>query len=75
MARLSAAVSPLRRPSDRRRRWNRLSFLSDLIGRCRELKLRAVGSERRLKQDFAVLLTVKTMHFLYNQGRRTWLSL
>jgi hypothetical protein len=51
------------------------AVLSDMIGRCRELKLRAVGSERRLKEDFAVLLTVKTMHFLYNQGRRTWISL
>jgi hypothetical protein len=51
------------------------AVLSDMIGRCRELNLRAVGSERRLKEDFAVLLTVKTMHFLYSQGRRTWISL
>jgi hypothetical protein len=51
------------------------AVLSDMIGRCRELKLRAVGPERRLKTDFAVLLTVKTMHFLYSQGRRTWISL
>jgi hypothetical protein len=49
--------------------------LGDMIGRCRELKLRAVGSERRLKLDFAVLLTVKTMHFLYSQGRRDWIAL
>ena len=27
--------------------------LHDMIGRCRELKLRAVGSERRLRMDFA----------------------
>ncbi|MGH7821674.1 MAG: putative zinc-binding metallopeptidase [Candidatus Binatia bacterium] len=47
--------------------------LNDIIGRCRELRLRAVGPERRLRIDFAVLLTVKTMHFLYN--RRNWISL
>jgi len=47
--------------------------LNDLIGRCRELKLRAVGSERKLLMDFAVLLTVKTMHFLYS--RKNWIAL
>jgi hypothetical protein len=49
--------------------------LSNMIGRSRELKLRAVGPERRLKEDFAVLLTVKTMRFLYSQTRRTWIPL
>lgn len=47
--------------------------LEDMIGRCRELKLRAVGSERKIRMDFAVLLTVKTMQFLYN--RRNWVAL
>jgi hypothetical protein len=47
--------------------------LSDMIGRARELRLRAVGSERKLRMDFAVLLTVKTMHFLYH--RRTRIAL
>ncbi len=47
--------------------------LTDMIGRCRELKLRAVGSERKLWMDFAVLLTVKTMQFLYN--RKNWVAL
>lgn len=47
--------------------------LNDMIGRCRELKLRAVGSERKLCMDFAVLLTVKTMHFLYS--RQNWIAL
>ena len=37
---------------------------NDMIGRCRELKLRVVGSERKLCRDFAVLLAVKTMQFL-----------
>jgi hypothetical protein len=49
--------------------------LSNMIGRCRELGLRAVGPERRLKEDFAVLLTVKTMQYLYSQTRRTWIPL
>ena len=47
--------------------------LGDMIGRCRELKLRAVGSDRTLRMDIAVLLTVKTMQFLYN--RRKWVAL
>ena len=51
------------------------TVLTDMIGRCRELKLRAVGSERRLKLDFTVLLTVKTMHMLYSTARREWIPL
>ncbi len=47
--------------------------LEDMIGRSRELKLRAVGPERRLKMEFAVLLTVKTMRFHYS--RRNWFAL
>jgi hypothetical protein len=47
--------------------------LNDMIGRCRELKLRAVGSERLLRLDFAVLLSVKTVHFLHS--RRNWIAL
>jgi Putative zinc-binding metallo-peptidase len=44
--------------------------LNDMIGRCRELKLRAVGSERKLRMDFAVLLTVKTMLSLNRRRNR-----
>jgi hypothetical protein len=47
--------------------------LKDMIGRSRELKLRAVGPERRLKMEFAILLTVKTMDFHYS--RRNWFAL
>jgi len=47
--------------------------LNDMIGRCRELKLRAVGSERQLRMDFAVLLTAKTIQSLHN--RRNWIAL
>ena len=47
--------------------------LKDMIGRSRELKLRAVGPQRRLKMEFAVLLTVKTMDFHYS--RRNWFAL
>ena len=42
--------------------------LKEMMGRCRELKLRAVGSERRLKLDFAIVLTVHTMTCLH-RGR------
>jgi hypothetical protein len=47
--------------------------LKDMIGRSRELKLRAAGSDRLLKMEFAILLTVKTMDFHY--GRRNWFAL
>jgi putative zinc-binding metallo-peptidase len=47
--------------------------LKDMIGRCRELRLRAIGPERRLRTEFAVLLTVKTMNFHYS--RRNWVAL
>lgn len=47
--------------------------LNDMIGRCRQLKLRVVGAEREVRMDFAVLLTVQTMHFLYS--RKNWIAL
>ena len=47
--------------------------LADMIGRCRELRLRVTGDEGKVLVDFSVLLTVKTMHSLYS-GRR-WLAL
>jgi len=47
--------------------------LHDMIGRCRQLKLRTVGSEREVRMDFAVLLTMQTMHFLYS--RKKWIAL
>jgi hypothetical protein len=49
--------------------------LSDMIGRCRDLRLRVAGPERQVLTDFCVLLTVKAMHFLYSQGRRDWIAL
>jgi hypothetical protein len=51
------------------------SVLDDMIDRCRELNLRAVGSERRLRTDFTVLLTAKTVHSLYGPARRQWFAL
>jgi hypothetical protein len=44
--------------------------LDDMIGRCRDLRLRVAGPERDVLMQFAVLLTVKTMHYLYAPGRR-----
>ncbi|HEV8363785.1 MAG TPA: putative zinc-binding metallopeptidase [Gemmatimonadaceae bacterium] len=49
--------------------------LGDMIARCRVLRLHAAGPERQLLTDFCVLLTVKTMHFLYSQGRKDWIAL
>ena len=51
------------------------AVLDDMIDRCRELKLRAVGSERQLRMDFTVLLTAKTVHSLYSPSRRQWFAL
>ena len=51
------------------------SVLDDMIDRCRELKLRAVGPERQLRTDFTVLLTAKTVHSLYSPSRRQWYAL
>ncbi len=48
--------------------------LTDMIGRCRELKLRVIGDERQLLTDFLVLLTARTMGFLVGQGRRDWIA-
>lgn len=44
------------------------AVLSDMIANCRRLKLRAFGSEEQLKMDFSLLLTVKTMHYVF-RGR------
>lgn len=46
--------------------------LDEIIKRCRELKLRAVGSERQLTRDITVLLTARTVHALYNPSRRSF---
>ena len=46
--------------------------LDEMIGRCRKLKLRAVGSERQLTRDFTVLLAARTVHSLYSPSRRSY---
>jgi hypothetical protein len=46
-----------------------------MISRCRELELRAVGPERKLVINFAILLTAKTMHALFGPSRRKWIAL
>ncbi|MEE9226961.1 MAG: hypothetical protein V3U66_04445, partial [Acidobacteriota bacterium] len=51
------------------------TILEEMIGRCGELKLRASGQEQQLRLDFAVLITVKTMHYLYSLSRREWFPL
>jgi hypothetical protein len=51
------------------------AVLDDIMVRCRELNLRAVGPERKLILEFAVLLTAKTMHALFGPSRRKWIAL
>jgi hypothetical protein len=51
------------------------AVLDEMIDRCRELKLRAVGPKRQLRLDFTVLLTAKTVHSLYSPSRRQWIAL
>jgi Putative zinc-binding metallo-peptidase len=51
------------------------AVLDDMIVRCRELRLRAVGPPRQLRMDFTVLLTAKTVHSLYSPSRRQWFAL
>jgi hypothetical protein len=51
------------------------ALLDDMIVRCRELDLRAVGPERRLIMEFTVLLTAKTVHALLGPSRRKWIAL
>jgi len=50
------------------------ALLDEMIDRCRALKLRAPGSERRMMVDFTVLLTAKTVQSLYSPSRR-WFAL
>ena len=51
------------------------AILDDMIVSCRELNLRAVGSERKLMMEFTVLLTAKTVHALFGPLRRKWIAL
>jgi hypothetical protein len=51
------------------------SLLHEIIVRCRELNLRAVGSERQLRMDFTVLFTAKAVLSLHGPGRRRWFAL
>ena len=51
------------------------AVLDNIITRCRELNLRAVGSERKLVIEFTVLLTAKTMHALFGPSQRRWIAL
>ena len=51
------------------------AVLNDMIARCRDLELRAVGPERQLIVDFAVLLIARTVDSLYNPSRRQWFAL
>src|SRR5712692_8078230 len=45
------------------------AILDDMMARCRELNLRAVGPKRKLVMEFTVLLTAKTVHALFGPLR------
>jgi hypothetical protein len=47
--------------------------LREMIGRCRELKLRVSGSERRLIVDLAIVLAARSAEYVYR--RREWHAL
>jgi Putative zinc-binding metallo-peptidase len=47
--------------------------LEDMIGRCRELKLRLAVPEEQARQEFTVLLTVQAMNYLHSGGHRLFL--
>ncbi|MCK1384310.1 putative zinc-binding metallopeptidase [Bradyrhizobium sp. 21] len=51
------------------------AVIDDMIFRCRELDLRAVGPEQKLVLDFIVLVTAKTMHAMFGPSRRKWIAL
>ena len=42
-------------------------LFEDLRGRCRVLCLCVVGSEARIKRDFAMLLAVRSAHYLHRR--------
>jgi len=42
-------------------------LLREMIARCRELKLRVAGPQRRVLLDFAGMLAVRTVHYLYSR--------
>lgn len=44
--------------------------LTEMIERCRELKLRVAGDEAEAKRDVMILLTVQTMNFLHEGHHR-----
>jgi hypothetical protein len=44
--------------------------LEEMIGRCRELKLRLAVPEDQARQEFTVLLTVQAMNYLHGGGHR-----
>lgn len=46
---------------------------NDLLKRCKQLQLRAAGPKHQLRVDFAILLSVVTMHHLY--ATRDWIPM
>lgn len=51
------------------------AVFDDMTARCRELALRAVGPQRQLMVDFALLLMARTIDSLYSPSRRRRIAL
>lgn len=48
--------------------------LDDMVTRCRALKLRAPGSERKVRLDITAMLSSKAVHSHYATSRRQWFA-
>jgi hypothetical protein len=47
--------------------------LEEMVGRCRELKLRVASPDDHTRQDLIVLVTVQAMNYLHSGGHRLFL--
>jgi hypothetical protein len=46
--------------------------LGEMVQRCRELRLRAVGAERQLLVDLAILVAARSVEYVYRYRGRDW---
>jgi hypothetical protein len=51
------------------------AVIDEMVARCQQLNLRAVGSERQMRLDLTVLLTARTVQSLHSRSRRQWIAL
>jgi hypothetical protein len=51
------------------------AVIDEMVARSQELRLRTAGRERQMRLDLTVLLTARTVQFLYSRSRRQWIAL